>query len=115
MKPQGTEDETKLKAAIKDALQHLPDTATEDEVIGWLRQRQAWVFEEPYAKLLVDVGLACLIESFLDSMCAPATEADPDVIAYEIGPGQVRYVLRSSATHAQRHASRQMARRKMQC
>jgi hypothetical protein len=115
MKRLSNEDEAKFRAAIKNALQHVPDTATVDEVITWLRERQAWVFEEPYAKLLVDVALACLIESFLDSMCAPATEADPDLIAYEISPGHVRYVHRSLATDAEKHASQQMARRKVQC
>jgi hypothetical protein len=115
MKGLSTENVTELKAAIKDALQHLPDTATEDEVITWLREWRAWVFEEPYARLLVDAALACLIERFLDSMCAPATEADPDVIAYEVRPGQVRYVLRSMATDAEKQASRQMARRRMKC
>jgi hypothetical protein len=111
-----TEHVTKLKAAIKDALQHLPETATEEQVISWLRERQAWLFNEPHATLLVDVALACLIESFLDSMCAPATETDPDVIAYETRPGQVRYVLRSLATDAEKHASRQMAtKRRAQC
>jgi hypothetical protein len=115
MKELSTENITELKAAIKDALEHLPDTASEEEVITWLRERQAWVFKEPYAKLLIDVALACLIESFLDSMCAPATETDSDVIAYEIRPGQIRYVLRSLATDAEKHASRQMARRRVQC
>ena len=45
MKGLSTENVTELKAAIKDALQHLPDTANEDQVIGWLRERRAWVFE----------------------------------------------------------------------
>ena len=45
MKGLSTENVTELKAAIKDALQHLADTANEDQVIGWLRERRAWVFE----------------------------------------------------------------------
>ena len=78
-------------------------------MIAWLREHELWVFERPSLELLADRALVDLVEEVLDSMCAPGTEADPSVIAYEDRPGHLRYSLRSSASEAEKLASRRLA------
>jgi hypothetical protein len=111
-----TEQVAKLNAAINEALQHLPETATDDEVIAWLREHHSWIWERHHLKLLAEGALAELIEEVLKWMwmCASATEADPDLIAYEDRPGRFLYALRASATDAEKLASRRLAAKRRQ-
>jgi hypothetical protein len=114
MKGFTTEQVAKLNAAINEALQHLPDTAAENDVIAWLREHRSWIWERHHLKLLAEGALAELIEEVLKWMCASATEADPDLIAYEDRPGRFLYALRASATDAEKLASRRLAAKRRQ-
>src|SRR6516164_6327613 len=106
MKELNNEHAIRLNAAIDLAIQHLPATATLGELVTWLCEHQPWIFEHPYLELLADRAIAGLIEDALDALCLPATDADPDVIAYEDRPGHLQYVLRQAATDAEKQASR---------
>jgi hypothetical protein len=114
MKGFTTEQVARLNAAINEALQYLPDTAAENDVIAWLREHHSWIWERHHLKLLAEGALAELIEEVMKWMCASATEADPDLIAYEDRPGRFLYVLRASATDAEKLASRRLAAKRRQ-